>query len=143
MNLEIDKRYSTYSISIVLYLLHNNQNYNDLWVSKYPDTEMQAKNYFKDVNCGCQACSYCRSIPNSEFDIDVMTVNFINQNPECIDFDSFCETHGGQDLRGNMFSIKNKESDFKNFMSTLKEKNARFDSFNTLTLEDKTLITFF
>lgn len=142
MNLEIDKRYSTYSISIVLYLLHNSQNYNDLWVSRYPDTEMQAKNYYKDINCGCQPV-LLQKYTKLRFDIDVMTVNFINKNPECIEFDSFCETHGGQDLRGNMFSIKNKESDFKNFMSTLKEKNARFDSFNTLTLEDKTLITFF
>ena len=142
MNLEIDKRYSTYSISIVLYLLHNSQNYNDLWVSRYPDTEMQAKNYYKDINCGCQSV-LLQKYTKLRFDIDVMTVHFINKNPECIEFDSFCETHGGQDLRGNMFSIKNKESDFKNFMSTLKEKNARFNSFNTLTLEDKTLITFF
>lgn len=142
MNLEIDKRYSTYSISIVLYLLHNSQNYNDLWVSRYPDTEMQAKNYYKDINCGCQSV-LLQKYTKLRFDIDVMTVHFINKNPECIEFDSFCETHGGQDLRGNMFSIKNKESDFKNFMSTLKEKNARFNSFNTLTFEDKTLITFF
>jgi len=142
MNLKIDKRYSTYSISIVLYLLHNNKSYNDLWVSNYPDTEMQAINYFKDVNCGCRPV-LLQKYTKQRFDIDVMTVDFINSNPECLDFNSFCESNGGQDLRGNIFSVQNKESDFKDFMSTLKEKNARFNSFNTLVIEDKILITFF
>jgi len=142
MNLEIDKRYSTYSISIVLYLLHNSQNYNDLWVSRYPDTEMQAKNYYKDVNCGCRPV-LLQKYTKLRFHIDVMTVNFINQNPECIDFNSFFETYGGQDLSGSTFSVKNKQSDFKDFISTLKEKNSRFNSFNSTIIDDKILITFF
>ena len=50
----IDHRYSTYSIPIIFYLLHNNEDYKNKWVERFPENENQANNFFKNENCGCR-----------------------------------------------------------------------------------------
>lgn len=142
MNLDIDPRYSTFSTSIVLYLLHNSKEYNDLWISKYPDTTHQAENYFKDENCGCRPV-LLRKYAKLRFDIDAMTVNFINSNPNLLNFNEFCDNIGFQDLHGVMFSVPNNPGDYKDFLSSLKQKNVRFNGFNTTSFDNEILITFF
>ena len=52
MKTDISIEYSTHSISIVLHLLHNNEDYNKLWIKKFPKTKAQASNFFKNENCG-------------------------------------------------------------------------------------------
>jgi len=138
----IDHRYSTYSIPIVFYLLHNNEEYKNKWVERFPENENQANNFFKNENCGCRPV-LLHTYQKLRFEADSMTVDFINSNPDCIDFDKFCEEVGGQNLRGAIFSVRKRESDFKDFMATLQQKKAEFNAFNTLELEDKILITFF
>jgi len=140
MNLNIDQRYSTYSASIVFYLLHHNQEYSNIWKDKYPQFVNQLDNYFKDINCGCRP-PLIQFYRKNRFEIDVFTVDFIN-NQNLIDFDSFCEKFGGQNLRGAMFSIPNNESSYKDFLASLQVKNASFNNFQTLQFDDKILITF-
>lgn len=142
MNLDIDPRYNTYSLSIVLHLLHNNLDYNKLWISKYPQTESQASNFFKNSECGCRPV-LVRNYKKFRFSIDCMTVDFINQNPSVLDFDNFCKTVGGQDLRGTIFSVENTESAYKDFVATLLEKKSLFSYYNTVSIGDRILITFF
>jgi len=48
MKTDISIQYSTHSISIVLHLLHNNEDYNKLWIKKFPKTKAQASNFFKN-----------------------------------------------------------------------------------------------
>jgi hypothetical protein len=141
-DLNIDDRYSTYSISIILHLLHNNEEYNKLWISHFPQTESQASNFFKDENCGCRPV-LLQTYKKLRFKADLFTVKFLIDNPSVINFDEFIQNVGGQDLRGSMFSIKKTESDFKDFMSIIQQKKAAFTYFNTVALEDKILITFF
>jgi hypothetical protein len=140
--MKIDPRYNTYATSIIFHLLHNNEEYNKLWIEKYPDIEPQATNYFKDVNCGC-APVLLQKYRKFRFDIDFLTVDFINKNPDSINLDDFCQNLGRQELRGTMFSVNKTEADFKNFVASLHKKNASFTFFNTLELEDKILVTFF
>lgn len=140
--MQIDPRYSTYSTSIILHLIHNNENYKNLWVDNFPDVAQPANNYFKNVNCGCRP-ALVSLYKKLRYEVDFITVNFIKENPKCLDFDDFCKNKGKQDLRGAIFSIRKREADFKDFMASLQEKNAEFSAFNTLELEDKFLITFF
>ena len=142
MNLEVDKKYSTFSTSIIFHLLHNCEDYKNLWLDKYPDLSNQINNYFKNVNCGCRPV-LLQHYKRLRFDIDVFTVNFINQNPEVIDLDEFCKKTGSQDLRGTMFSIDNDLSSYKDFMASLQQKNASFSSFNAFIVDDKIIVTFF
>lgn len=142
MKSPIDKRYSTYSTSIIFHLLHNNEDYNKLWIENYPDTEPQATNFFNNENCGCRPV-LLHKYKKFRFDIDLFTVDFLNKNPDVINFDEFCESVGRQDLRGTMFSVKKSESSFKDFFANLQTKNSSFSYFNTLVLEDKILVTFF
>lgn len=120
-NLNIDDRYSTYSISIILYLLHNNEDYNKLWISHFPQTENQASNFFKDENCGCRPV-LLQTYKKLRFKADLFTVQFLIDNPSAINFDEFTKEIGGQDLRGSMFSVNKTESDFKDFMSIIQQK---------------------
>ena len=142
MNLDIDKRYSLYPATIVLHLIHSNESYNNLWVSKYSDTEMQASNYFKDVNCGCSPVLLA-TYKRNRFPIDIMTVNFINENPDCIDFDEFCNEYAERDIAGHVFSIPEGEGHFKDFVANLQTKRYKFKHFETLKSDDRVLITFF
>jgi len=142
MSLSINPKYNTYSISIVFHLLHNNEDYKNLWVSKFPDTEHQADNFFKDENCGCRPV-LLQKYKKFRFEADLMTVEFINENPDVIDIDDFCTQVGGQELRGTMFSIPNTESDYKDFLAALQQKNAQFNHFNVLQMGEKIIVTFF
>lgn len=142
MNLTIDSKYSTFSISIVFYLLHNNEKYNLLWQENFPDLSNQAKNFFENQNCGCRPPLLQNYLKN-RFSVDVFTVNFINENPESIDITSFCEKIGEQNLRGTMFVIENSVSSFKDFMASLQQKRASFSNFNAINIEDKIVVTFF
>jgi len=142
MNLTIDPRYNTYAISIVFYLLHNNEDYKNIWIENFPETEHQANNFFKDENCGCRPV-LLQKYKKFRFDADVITVKFLNENPEALDFDDFCTNIGGQELRGTMFSVPNTEGDYKDFLASLQQKKAIFSHFNVLQMGEKILITFF
>lgn len=142
MSLSIDSRYNTYAVSIVFHLLHNNENYKNLWIEKFPDTENQANNFFKNENCGCRPV-LLQKYKKFRFDADVMTVTFLNENPDVLDFDEFCINTGGQELRGTMFSIPNTESDYKDFLASIQQKKAVFSHFNVLQMGEKIIITFF
>ena len=140
--MKIDPRYNTYATSIIFHLLHNNEEYNKLWIEKYPDTKPQASNYFKDINCGC-APVLLQKYRKFRFDIDFITVQFLLKFPDALNFDEFCKNSGKQELRGTMFAIEKKESSFKDFIANLHTRNASFTFFNTLELDDKILVTFF
>ena len=142
MNLEIDPRYSTYSISIVLHLLHNNEEYSKLWISKYPQTESQASNFFKNENCGCRPV-LLSTYKKHRFQIDVFTVDFINSNKKSIDLEKFFEENGGQDLAGHVFAIPEGEGHYKDFLAAIQQKKGRFSYFNTMQIDGKILVTFF
>jgi len=142
MNLSIDQRYNTYSLSIVLHLIHTNSEYNKIWCDKFPDTVSQASNYAKNTDCGCRPV-LVKKYRQFRFEADIMTVGFINDNPSCINFDKFCEEVGGQDLHGTVFSVNNTESDFKDFLAILQQKKASFQYFNALPMGEKILVSFF
>ena len=142
MKLDIDSRYSTFSLSIVLYLLHNNEDYNKLWISKYPTTEGQAKNFFKNENCGCRPALVFQ-YKKDRFPADLFTVNFINENKGSLDFDKFCKEKGGQELKGHVFAIPAEEHHYKDFLASLEQRRGIYDHFSTLKINDKILITFF
>tara|TARA_B100000497_G_C7309058_1_gene208356 strand:- start:108 stop:536 length:429 start_codon:yes stop_codon:yes gene_type:complete len=142
MKLQIDKRYSTYSLSIVLHLIHNNEEYKNLWCESYPESESYANNFFKNENCGCRP-RLVEAYNLDRFNADIMTVNFINENPEAINLEEFFKSSGGQELKGHVFAIPSTEGHFKDFLSSVQQKNGIFSHFNTLTIEDKILITFF
>ena len=142
MNLEIDQHYSKYSESIVLYLIHNNEGYKDLWVSEYPETKDQANNYFKDVNCGCSPV-LLHQYKVSRFHIDVMTVNFINSHPDSIDLKDFYEKNPPRYVAGHVFSIPVGEGHYKEFVSSLQANRFIYNHFTTLVVDDRVLITFF
>lgn len=92
MNLEIDKRYSTFSTSIVFHLLHHEEEYHNLWKSKYPQFENQLNNFFKDINCGCRP-PLLQFYKQNKFAIDLFTVDFLNKIN--FNFDEFCTKYGG------------------------------------------------
>lgn len=142
LKLDIDPRYSTYSISIILHLIHNNEEYKDLWCKTYPNTEPFANNFFKNENCGCRP-NLVNQYKRDRFNADLMTVNFINTHEDVIDMDKFCEEVGGQNLDGFVFAIPATEGHYKDFLASLQQKNAKFSHFNTLQLNDKIILTFF
>jgi hypothetical protein len=142
MNLDIDKRYSQYSESVVLNLIHTNEEYRDLWISKYEDTEDQANSYFKDINCGCSPVLLANYKKN-RFPIDVMTVDFINKNPECIDLDKFISEKAPRYVAGHIFSIPEGEGHYKEFIASIQADKFIFNHFTTLKVDDRILITFF
>ena len=142
MNFNIDKKYNKYSLSIILYLIHNNEKYNKLWIKCYPQTETAATNFFKDQNCGCKPV-LVSEYKNDRFCADMMTVNFINENEDCIDLDSFCENEAERDIAGHIFSIPEGEGHYKDFIATLQEKRFKFKFFNSIKIDGRILITFF
>lgn len=137
-----DSRYNTYSLSVVLYLLHNSEEYSKIWLDKYQTISDPISNFFKNEECGCRPV-LIQNYHRYRFDIDFFTVKFINDNPEVVNFDKLCSEVGGQDLRGTIFSINNTVSDFKDFLSSVQQKKASFNYFNTVTIQDKILISFF
>ena len=142
MNLDIDAKYSTFSTSIIFHLLHNSEEYKELWKEKYPHLNSQLDNFFKNENCGCRPV-LLQQYKKTRFDIDVMTVDFINNNPDVINIDEFCETTGSQDLRGTVFHIPNNVSSYKDFLASLQQKRASFNTFNAILIEDNIVVTFF
>lgn len=142
MKLEIDSRYSTYSLSIVLHLIHNNEDYKNMWCEKYPDTSSFANNFFKNENCGCRP-HLVNTYKKDRFNADLMTVNFINENPDSINLEEFFSSNGGQELQGHVFAIPATEGHYKDFLAAVQQKNGIFSYFTTLSIEDKILITFF
>ena len=142
LKLDIDSRYSTYSLSIVLHLIHNNEEFKNLGVEKYPSTESYANNFFKNENCGCRP-SLVTADKRDRFNADIMTVNFINTHKDAIDLDKFFEEDGSQNLDGFVFAIPATEGHYKDFLASLQQKNAKFSHFNTLQLNDKIILTFF
>lgn len=141
MNLEIDPKYSTYSTSVVLHLLHNNEAYNKLWIEKFPDTKSQASNFFKNENCGCRPV-LLSTYKKNRFHVDLFTVDFINKNKKTFKLKEVLDK-GGQDLAGHVFAIPEGEAHYKDFLSAIQQKNGRFNYFNTLQMDGKILITFF
>lgn len=139
MKTDISIQYSTHSISIVLHLLHNNEDYNKLWIEKFPKTKAQASNFFKNENCGCRPV-LLSTYKKNRFHVDLFTVNFINENS--IDLKPIYED-GGQDLAGHVFAIPEGEAHYKDFLSAIQQKKGRFNYFNTLQIDGKILITFF
>lgn len=156
LNLEIDSQYSTFSLSIVLHLIHNNEEYKELWSKKYPNTAPFANNFFKNSNCGCRP-NLVNQYKRDRFNADIMTVNFINthedpfkkKNPkegeedEKLDLKGFCDKVGSQELNGFVFAIPASEGHYKDFLASIQQKNAEFSHFNTLQLNDKIILTFF
>lgn len=142
MNSKIDPRYSTFSVSIIFHLLHNNEEYKNIWVENYPHISNQAENFFKNENCGCRPV-LLQNYRKFRFDIDLLTVNFLNDNPDVLDFDEFCNSVGSQDIRGAAFSVNNNQNDFKDFLATIQQKNYSFNYFSTQTFDDKILVSFF
>lgn len=142
MNLDIDPKYNTYSVSIVLFLLNNNESYNKLWKEKYPDTETAASNFFNDPNCGCKPVLLSQ-YRKDKFNADIMTVSFINENPDCINFEEFYEKYASRDIAGHIFSIPEGEGNYKDFIATLQEKRYIFKFFNTIKIDGRILFTFF
>lgn len=142
MDTKIDSRYNTFSTSIIFHLLHNNEKYKNLWVENYPLVKNQANNYFDNENCGCRPV-LLQNYRKFRFDVDLMTVNFILKNPDVLNFDEFCTSIGNQEIRGTVFSVNNNPNDFKDFLSTIQQKNYSFNYFNTQTFDDKIIISFF
>lgn len=142
MDYNIDTKYSVYSASIIFHLLRSSKAYNDLFVKHHPDLAGPLTNFYSNEDCGCRANIYKR-YKKLRFQIDLMTVKFINENPECIDIKSFCDSIGELNLKGTMFSIPNTESDLKDFLSKMNIKNASYSGFNTIVIDDRILITFY
>lgn len=142
ITLAYDSRYNTYSIPAIFHLLHHSEDYSKLWISKFPDTQVQAENFFKNENCGCRPV-LLQKYYKHRVDVDLFTVYFIHENPNCVNFDDLCKNVGGQDLRGTIFSVNNSIGDFKDFLSSLQQKKASFNHFNTVTIGDKILVNFF
>lgn len=142
MNLEITKDYSTYSTSIVLHLLHNSEDYNNIWKEKYPELSNQLNNFFKNENCGCRPPILQNYIKN-RFHIDVFTVDFINSNDSKFDIENFIKEKGSQNLRGAMFVLDNNISSYQDFLASLQQKKASFNNFNAINIGDKIVVTFF
>jgi len=141
MSLTTDSRYSTYSLSIVLYLIHNNEDYKNLWCEKYPNAKQYAENFFKDENCGCRP-GIIKQYKLDRFHADIMTVEFINKNKDCLNFDEF-EKIGKRDISGHVFSIPKSEGHYQDFLASLQQKNTTYSHFNTTVIDDKILVTFF
>jgi len=142
MNLNINPKYNTYSLSIILHLLHHSEDYNDIWVSNYPSISSQLKNFFNDENCGCKSI-IVQNYYKFRFEVDLFTVKFLNDNPKVLDLENFCEQLGRQDLRGTIFSIKNSLAEYKEFLSTLHQKRAYFNNFNSIVIDNNIVFSFF
>jgi hypothetical protein len=142
MNIEISKKYSTHSTALFLELLHNNKDFNTLFVKEYPELEGPATSFFADENCGCKP-RLLVCYRNFRFHIDLMIINYIQSNPDCIDLDDFFETNYKKDLSKATFAIDNTESDYNNFLATANAKSIDPKGFSTTVIGDKILITFF
>jgi hypothetical protein len=140
-DLYIDKRYNRYSLYVILYLIHNNENFKNKWVEKFPDQDSYANSYHKDENCGCKPRIVTR-YKEDRFSADCLTAEFINQNEGCIDFDEV-EEKASPDITGHAFAISATEAHYQDFLASLQQKNAMFNNFVPVTLGDKLIVTFF
>ena len=141
MDLHIDPRYNRHSIFVVLHLLHNNQEFSDMWLEKYPDQVSFATNYFKDENCGCKT-HLIRKYRQDRFAVDVMVAKFIEDNEGCVDFDKV-EEESSTDISGQAFSMPATEGHYQDFLASLQQKNAMFNHFTPVILGEKLIVTFF
>ena len=139
---DIDPRYSTFSVSIFLHLIHNDEKFKNLWIKGYPKTESFANNFFNNENCGCRP-SLISAYRRNRFNADLMIVAYLKENPDVLNFDEFCNGNGGQDLSGHVFAIPQEEAHYKDFLAALQQKNSIYSHFNTIQMNDKILITFF
>ena len=140
-DLYIDKRYNRYSLYVILYLIHNNENFKNKWVEKFPDQDSYANSYHKDENCGCKPRIVTR-YKEDRFGADCLAVEFINQNEGCIDFDEV-EEKASPDITGHAFAMPATEAHYQDFLASLQQKNAMFNNFVPVTLGDKLIVTFF
>ena len=90
-----------------------------------------ASNFFNDPNCGCKPVLLSQ-YRKDKFNADIMTVSFINENPDCINFEEFYEKYASRDIAGHIFSIPEGEGNYKDFIATLQEKRYIFKFFNTI-----------
>lgn len=140
MNLEIPSTYNAYSVGLVLHLIRSDESYRKIWLEKYPETENFVNNFVKNENCGCRP-SIIRQYKKDRFAADLLTVNFINESN--FDFEEFVKTNPSQDLDGAVFAIPNTEAHYKDFLAALQQKNARFNHFTSIQIDDKIILTFF
>lgn len=139
--LYIDKRYNKNSLYVVLYLIHNNEDYKNLWVETFPDQKGFANNYHKNENCGCKP-RIVSKYKEERFAADYLTVEFLTKNPEAINFDDV-EKEASPDVTGNVFSVPATESHYQDFLASLQQKNAMFNFFVPTRIGDKLIISFF
>ena len=139
--LYIDKRYNKYSLHVLLHLIHNNEDFKNQWVERFPDQDSFANNFFKDVNCGCKPRIVSR-YREDRFAADCLVVDFVEKNPKSIDFDKV-EEEASPDVIGHAFAMPATEAHYQDFLASLQEKNAMFNHFVPVTLGDKLIVTFF
>ena len=142
MKYEIDLQYNQYSEAIILHLIRSSEEYLNLFISQHPDLEPQLSNFHENENCGCRPVILMR-YKKVRFQIDLMTVKFINDNPDVINLTDFCSNLGHRNLAGSIFSIPDTEADFKDFLSGIKAKGDTYNGLNTLHLDNRILVTFF
>jgi len=140
-DLYIDKRYNRYSLFIILHLIHNHEEFKNIWINKFVDQETYANNYFKDENCGCKP-RIVSCYKQERFAADYIAVKFINENPNSVNFDDV-EEKASPDITGNAFSMPATESHYQDFLASLQQKNAMFNHFVPLQIGDKLIVTFF
>jgi hypothetical protein len=140
MNLKIKSEYNNVATGLVLHLIRNNEEYRKMWLEQYPATENFVNNYVKNENCGCRP-SILKQYKRDKFNADMMTVNFINTSDD-FDFENYLKESPAQHLEGSVFAIPNTEAHYKDFLAALQQKNAQFNSFNTIQIKDKIILTF-
>tara|TARA_R110000765_G_C18855638_1_gene599460 strand:+ start:703 stop:1131 length:429 start_codon:yes stop_codon:yes gene_type:complete len=140
-DLYIDKRYNRYSLFVVLHLIHNHEEFKNIWIDKFVDQETYANNYFKDENCGCKP-KIVSCYKQERFAADCIAVKFINENPDSVNFDNV-ESDASPDITGNAFSMPATEAHYQDFLASLQQKNAMFNHFVPVTIGDKLIVTFF
>ena len=86
----------------------------------FPKTEGPANN-FKNENCGCRPALVAQ-YKAKRFEADLMTVNFLNTNPnnalKIDDFIKKAEKH----LAGHVFAIPATEGHYKDFLASLEQQ---------------------
>jgi len=143
MKLDTHPDYSKYSLSIVLHLIQTNEEYKKLWIKTFPKTEAPANNFSKNENCGCRP-SLVAQYKQQRFEADLMTVNFINSDPNIsLKINDFIKNKASRDLAGHVFAIPATEGHYKDFLASIEQQNSTYKYFDTLHIGEKIIITFF
>tara|TARA_X000000950_G_C13798018_1_gene612274 strand:- start:688 stop:1104 length:417 start_codon:yes stop_codon:yes gene_type:complete len=137
--MEFNNDYIT--LALTLELLSVSLNYQEAYISKFPENEEHALSYSVDPNCSCRVKLIEHFKKNKE-SVDQLNQNFLEKYPSEINLGEFLTRVEINNVAGKFFKIEKTEEAYSVFVENMKNERWAFKHMS-VTSEDDSYVIFF